>query len=105
MDASPRALKKGGKRMIYDVENIVGRIASSKYKAKGYGLDGGFWDAPVIVKEAIPTLRNILNEELAEICLRKAELEAKCFAYEAIISNSNFKPIIETKITNEEENA
>lgn len=83
--------------MTNDVKKIVGRIASSTYKSRRYGSEG-FWDANVIDKEAIPTLLNILNEELAEICLEKAELEAKCFAYEAIISNSNFKPVIKPNI-------
>lgn len=79
--------------MAYDVNKIVGRIASSTYRCKSYASNE-LWNAPIIDKEAIPTLLNILNEELAEICLEKAELEAKCFAYEAIISNSNFKPVI-----------
>lgn len=86
--------------MAYDVKKIVGRIASSTYKRKSYGLSNEFWDDFVVSKEAIPILENILNEELAEICTEKAELEAKCFAYEAIISNSNFKPVITSGLLN-----
>lgn len=80
-------------QMTNDVNRIVERIASAKYKYKSYTTND-YYDAPIVSSDAIPTLQNILNEELAEICLRKAELEAKCFAYEAIINNSNFKPVI-----------
>jgi hypothetical protein len=86
--------------MTYDVNKIVERIASTTYKYKSCGTKGEYWDVPVIEKEAIPILRNILNEELTEMCMEKAELEAKCFAYEAIISNSNFKPVITSGLLN-----
>lgn len=86
--------------MAYDVNKIAERIASATYKCQSYSSRGEFWDAPVVSQEAIPTLLNILNEELAEIYTEKAELEAKCFAYEAIISNSNFKPIITSGLLN-----
>lgn len=85
--------------MAYDVNKIVERIASSTYRCKSYSSNE-FWNAPVVSSEAIPTLLNILNEELAEVCLEKAKLEAKCFAYEAIISNSNFKPVITSCLLN-----
>lgn len=88
------------RRMTYDVNKIVARIASATYKCQSYGSRGDYWDSPVVSTEAIPTLSNILNEELAEICMEKAELEAKCFAYEAIISNSNFKPLIKSGLLN-----
>ena len=87
--------------MTYDVNKIVERIASSTYRCKSC-VSNEFWDSPVVSPDAIPTLLNILNEELAEVCMEKAELEAKCFAYEAIISNSNFKPLIDTNTTNKE---
>lgn len=86
--------------MTYDVNKIVERIASTTYKVHSYGSKGEYWDSPVVSKEAIPILLNILNEELAGICMEKAELEAKCFAYEAIISNSNFKPVITSGLLN-----
>ena len=86
--------------MSYDVNKIVNRIASATYKCQSYGSKEKYWDSSVVSKEAIPTLTNILNEELAEICMEKAELEAKYFAYEAIISNSNFKPVITSGLLN-----
>lgn len=86
--------------MAYDVNKIAQRIATATYKCQSYNSRGEFWDAPVISSEAIPTLLNILNEELAELCTEKAMLEAKCFAYEAIISNSNFKSVIKSGLLN-----
>lgn len=43
-----------------------------------------------------------LNEK--EIYKRLGELEAKCYAYEQIIANSNFKPILppDSKLVMEE---
>ena len=85
--------------MTNDVNKTVERIASSTYRSKSC-VSNEYWDSPVVSSDAIPTLLNILNEELAEVCMEKAELEAKCFAYEAIISNSNFKPVITSGLLN-----
>ena len=84
--------------MIFDVERIVTRIEAATYKARSYS--GNEYDKRIIDSDGVPALRAILVGELGDLSIKMAELEAKCFAYEAIIQNSNFKPVIERTKTN-----
>ena len=78
--------------MIFDVEKIVSKVENATYEAKS--LTGNYYDKRIVERDGIPILRSILVGELGDMSIKMAELEAKCFAYEAIIQNSNFKPVI-----------
>ena len=77
-----------------EIERIVDRVSTETYKAKSYSREYDYFDRKIVVKEAIPALRTILIQELGELTVKFTQLEAKCFAYEAIIQNSNFKPVL-----------
>lgn len=80
--------------MNNDIERIVDRVSTETYRAKSYSKEYDYFDRKIIEKEAIPALRTILIQELGEMNIKYSQLEAKCFAYEAIIQNSNFKPVL-----------
>lgn len=80
--------------MNINIEKIVERISTESYRAKSYTKEYDYFNRAIIDKEAIPALRNILIQEIGELDIKYSQLEAKCFAYEAIIRNSNFMPIL-----------
>lgn len=80
--------------MNSDIERIVDRVSTETYRAKSYSKEYDYFDRKIIEKEAIPALRTVLIQELGEMNIKYSQLEAKCFAYEAIIQNSNFKPVL-----------
>lgn len=91
--------------MIFDVEEIVSRVENATYQAKSFS-GNGYYDKKIVERDGVPILRSILVGELGDMSIKMAELEAKCFAYEAIIQNSNFKPVIDrvkTKAESEED--
>ena len=58
---------------------------------------------PVISKEHMPLIVAVVREYVAEEHDHKlGVLEAKCFAYEQIIANSNFAPMLQMDGTSEE---
>ena len=77
-----------------EIERIVDRVSTETYRAKSYSREYDYINKAIIDKEALPALRTILIQELGELNIKYSQLEAKCFAYEAIIQNSNFKPIL-----------
>lgn len=54
----------------------------------------------VVKKENLPYIKSAITGELVKITSHIAELEAKVTAYEAIISNSNFAPILQVSYDN-----
>lgn len=74
------------------IEKIIKDLTSAKYE---WG-DGKF-ESDAVDHRAIPVVTEILYRDLGEETRRNAELEAKCFAYEAVISNSNFAPVLESE--------
>ena len=91
--------------MNSDIERIVDRVSTETYRSKSYSKEYDYFDRKIIEKEAIPALRTILIKELGELNSKYSQLEAKCFAYEAIIQNSNFKPILNATRENSSEAA
>ena len=83
-------------------DNIVNKLMNMKYRDEKY--DCSF---SVISKQHEDLVRVViadaLNQELSEKDSKISELEAKVYAYEQIIANSNFAPVIKkTEMTVEE---
>lgn len=74
------------------VEKIVKDLKSAKYK-----WGDGKYESDAVSYQAIPVVTEILYRDLEEEAKRTAELEAKCFTYEAVISNSNFAPVLKSE--------
>lgn len=54
----------------------------------------------VVDPNNLPYIKSAITGELVNIASRIAELEAKVTAYEAIISNSNFAPMMQVSCDN-----
>ena len=80
--------------MNSNIERIINRVSTETYRAKSYSKEYEYLNRAIIDKEALPALKTILVQELGELDVKYSQLEAKCFAYEAIIQNSNFMPIL-----------
>ena len=87
-----------------DIDNLIKRLMSLTYRNKN-----DTYDFPIIsdsykdkVFNEIMSWYNAQNisNEITECKIKIAELEAKVYAYEKIIANSNFAPIIR-KISDE----
>lgn len=75
------------------IDNITKDLLAATYK-----WGDSKYDSSVITSErAVPTIKSVLASNLEEEARKYAELEAKCYAYEAIISNSNFAPVFGVK--------
>lgn len=81
-----------------DLDNLIERLMSLTYRNKN-----DTYDFPIIsdsykdkVFNEIMSWYNAQNisNEITECKIKIAELEAKVYAYEKIIANSNFAPII-----------
>ena len=80
--------------MNSNIERIIDRVSTESYRAKSYSREYEYYNRAIIEKEAIPALRTILIQEIGEMEIKYSQLEAKCVAYEAIIQNSNFMPVL-----------
>lgn len=76
--------------------NLIQKIVDDLTKATYIWGSGNYKDH-VLTEKAIPTAQGIIAQDLEEEAIKRAELEAKCFAYEAIIANSNFAPVFADK--------
>lgn len=76
--------------------NLIHKIVDDLTRAT-YSYGSGNYKESVLTESAIPVAQGIIAQDLEEEATKRAELEAKCFAYEAVISNSNFAPMFETK--------
>ena len=72
-------------KILEDLTSATYRWGDSKYESEA------------VSRQAIPVVKEILYRDLEEEARRSAELEAKCFAYEAVISNSNFAPVFKSE--------
>lgn len=81
-----------------DIDNLIERLMSLTYRNKN-----DTYDFPIIsdsykdkVFNEIMSWYNAQNisNEITECKIKIAELEAKVYAYEKIIANSNFAPIM-----------
>lgn len=84
------------------IDFIIETLRRKTYKAKSY--DGRYYDKNLCEEEVLKEIRIALNECYIDILMKLAELEAKTTTYEAIIKNSNFKPILEYKTIFKDEN-
>ena len=76
--------------------NLIQRIIDDLRNAT-YKPSTGNYTYSVLNENAISVAQGIIAQDLEEETTKRAELEAKCFAYEAVISNSNFAPVFEVK--------
>lgn len=79
------------------IDKIYNKLINLKYERK-YSYDKSTYTTEVVNKDAQDLFRVALADALSgqfnEYEAKIATLEAKVFAYEAIIANSNFKPIL-----------
>lgn len=88
-----------------DIDNLIERLMNLTYKYKSdYDFNVIDSSNEYLVFNEIKKWADEQNmgQEIAENRIRLAELEAKVFAYESIISNSNFAPILESRKGEEE---
>lgn len=84
-----------------DIDNLIERLMNLTYRNKGEKYD--FQVISERHREAVSNeirkwaYEQNMGQEMLDNCKRLAELEAKVFAYESIIKNSNFAPILESK--------
>ena len=75
-----------------DLKELMKRLSNLTYYSQGIG------ELRVIHSENLPKIENTIHEFLLENRdERIGNLEAKVYAYEKIIANSNFAPILESK--------
>lgn len=79
------------------LNNLVSKIMHLKYEDKGYS--GGTYQYDVVSEKHRDVVRTAITEWYdmyfgAEYARKISELEAKVYAYEQIIANSNFAPVI-----------
>ena len=87
-----------------NVEKLIENLKKATYRSKGddYDFHVLSGSAETLVAEKI--IFEWAAEQTTEVELNKrcAELEAKCYAYEKIIANSNFAPVIGKQTPKEE---
>ena len=90
-----------------DIDNLIERLMNLTYRNKGDTYD--YHIIPDRHKDKVTAEilswykdQNISNE-ITEYKIKIAELEAKVYAYEKIIANSNFAPITRKISENESE--
>ena len=77
-----------------DIDSAYNKIVSTKYKYyRNY--DNKLCETEIINKEeAKDALKVVITEIFTDYQVEIATLKAKVYAYEAIIANSNFKPVL-----------
>ena len=80
------------------LDSLISKLMSLKYEDKGYS--GGTYQYDVINKKHRDIVKTAIVEWYdmyfgAEYARKIGELEAKVYAYEQIIANSNFLPILQ----------
>ena len=83
-----------------DIDGLIEELLKKTYKIK-YTTGYGYYDSRLISgEEAQAALRNVIydwaSKQVSTNDMNKklGELEAKVYAYEKIIANSNFKPML-----------
>lgn len=77
-----------------DIDSAYNKIVSTKYKYYS-SYDNKPYETDIISKkEAMDALKVVLTEIFTDYQVEIATLKAKVYAYEAIIANSNFKPVL-----------
>ena len=81
-----------------NIDNLIERLEKAKYHKQGYNFAFDLLgdEQKAVAKEII---YGWAAEQISDVELNKkcAELEAKCYAYEKIIANSNFAPMMQGK--------
>ena len=89
-----------------NIDNLIERLEKAKYHKQGYNFAFDLLgdEQKAVAKEII---YGWAAEQISDVELNKkcAELEAKCYAYEKIIANSNFAPVMQEKPKEEERKA
>lgn len=77
-----------------DIDSAYNKIVSTKYKYYS-SYDNKPYETEIISKkEAKDALKAVIAEIFTDYQVEIATLKAKVYAYEAIIANSNFKPVL-----------
>ena len=78
-----------------DIDSAYNKIVSTKYKYYG-SYDNKLYETDLINNrnEAKVALKEAITDIFADYQVEIATLKAKVYAYEAIIANSNFKPVL-----------
>ena len=107
---TPKGNKKiKGEKLNMEIDKLYNELISLKYRCKFYGSGRtDYYETEVVNKDAREIFRvalaDVLNKQLTEYNRKIAILEAKVFAYEAILKNSNFAmAVIDDKSDLEEE--
>ena len=82
-----------------DIESLLQKLFSLEYVSKSYSSErsetyriiGNYGGQQTIVRNAV---EEWYLEQKEQQNVKIAELEAKIYAYEKIIANSNFKPLL-----------
>ena len=81
-----------------DIDNLIERLMNLTYRNKGDTYDYNIiYDThkDKVTAEILSWYKDQnINNEITECKIKIAELEAKVYAYEKIIANSNFAPIM-----------
>lgn len=83
-----------------NIDDLIDELLKKTYKTK-YSSGYGYYDSRLISgEEAQAALKNVIydwaSKQVSSNDMNKklGELEAKVYAYEKIIANSNFKPVL-----------
>lgn len=88
------------------LEEFLEKLKKTTYEYEGYG--GRKESAYVISQKHFQQVESLIKQYLIEChtatAVEMGELKAKVYAYEAIIANSNFAPVLQAKTHNEVKN-
>ena len=78
-----------------DINSVYNKIVSTKFKYYS-SYNNKMFEMDLIndKEEAKAALREVITDIFADYQVEIATLKAKVYAYETVIANSNFKPIL-----------
>ena len=87
-----------------NIDDLIKRLKSATYRDKGDKYDYHILSSTNAELAVVRIVSEWAAEQISDVELNKkcAEFEAKCYAYEKIIANSNFAPMLEKKNSDSE---
>ena len=82
-----------------NIDDLIRRLEKATYRDKSDKYDYHILSSTNATAVVEKIILDWAAEQMSDVELNKkcAELEAKCYAYEKIIANSNFAPMLEWK--------
>lgn len=79
-----------------NIDDLIRRLKTATCRSKGDDYDFHVLSDSAEIAAAEKVIFEWATEQITEVNMTKrcAELEAKCYAYEKIIANSNFAPML-----------